>query len=63
MPEPSPVDVLLVSPGTTAGWRRVDRELAELLQELGYSTATASTDFRIAGRFRRHGQRVAHARR
>ena len=47
------MDVLLVSPGTTAGWRRVDRELAELLQELGYSTATASTDFRIAGRFRR----------
>jgi glycosyltransferase involved in cell wall biosynthesis len=53
MPEPTPVDVLLVSPGTTAGWRRVDRELAELLQELGLSTATATTDFRIAGRFRR----------
>lgn len=53
MPEPSPVDVLLVSPGTTAGWRRVDRELAELLRELGLETATASTDFRIAGRFRR----------
>jgi glycosyltransferase involved in cell wall biosynthesis len=53
MPEPSPVDVLLVSPGTTAGWRRVDRELAELLRELGLTTATASTDFRIAGRFRR----------
>jgi hypothetical protein len=53
MPEPTPVDVLLVSPGTTAGWRRVDRELAELLRELGLSTAIASTDFRIAGRFRR----------
>jgi hypothetical protein len=53
MPERTPVDVLLVSPGTTAGWRRVDRELAELLQELGLSTATASTEFRIAGRFRR----------
>jgi glycosyltransferase involved in cell wall biosynthesis len=53
MPEPTPVDVLLVSPGTTAGWRRVDRELAELLRELGCSTATASSDFRIAGRFRR----------
>jgi hypothetical protein len=35
MPERTPVDVLLVSPGTTAGWRRVDRELAELLEELG----------------------------
>jgi hypothetical protein len=53
MPEPTPVDVLLVSPGTTAGWRRVDRELAELLQELGLTTATATTDFRIAGRLRR----------
>jgi len=53
MPEPTPVDVLLVSPGTTAGWRRVDGELAELLAELGLSTAVASTDFPIAGRFRR----------
>jgi glycosyltransferase involved in cell wall biosynthesis len=53
MPEMRPVDLLLVSPGTTAGWRRVDRELAELLEELGLSTATAATDFRIAGRFRR----------
>jgi glycosyltransferase involved in cell wall biosynthesis len=53
MPEPTPVDVLLVSPGTTAGWRRVDREFADLLQELGVSTAIASTDFRVAGRFRR----------
>jgi glycosyltransferase involved in cell wall biosynthesis len=53
MPEPTPVDVLLVSPGTTAGWRRVDGELAELLRELGCSTATASADFRIAGRLRR----------
>jgi glycosyltransferase involved in cell wall biosynthesis len=53
MPEPTPVDVLLVSPGTTAGWRRVDRELAALLEELGLSTATAFTDFRIAGPLRR----------
>jgi glycosyltransferase involved in cell wall biosynthesis len=53
MPEPSPVDVLLVSPGTTEGWRRGDRELAELLEELGLSTATATTDFRLVGRFRR----------
>ena len=53
MPEPTPVDLLLVSPGTTAGWRRVDRELAELVAELGLSTATASTDFRVARWFRR----------
>lgn len=53
MPERSPVDVLLVLPGTTPGWRRVDRELTAVLQELGLSTAAASTDFRIAGRFRR----------
>jgi glycosyltransferase involved in cell wall biosynthesis len=53
VPERTPVDILLVSPGTTAGWRRVDRELAELLRELGCSTATASTDFRISSRFRR----------
>src|SRR5215212_12281687 len=53
MPERTPVDVLLVSPGTTAGWRRVDRELAELLQELGLTTAVASTDFRLVGRLRR----------
>ena len=49
----TPVDILLVSPGTTAGWRRIDRELAELLQEMGCSTAIATTDFRIAGRLRR----------
>jgi glycosyltransferase involved in cell wall biosynthesis len=53
MPERSPVDVLMVLPGTTPGWRRVDRELTAVLNELGVSTATASTDFRIAGRFRR----------
>lgn len=53
MPERTPVDVLLVSPGTTAGWRRVDRELAELLEELGHTTAIASTDFRLVGRLRR----------
>jgi glycosyltransferase involved in cell wall biosynthesis len=53
MPEPKPVDVLLVSPGTTAGWRRVDGELATLLGELGLAVATASTDFRIARHLRR----------
>jgi glycosyltransferase involved in cell wall biosynthesis len=53
MPERSPVDVLLVSPGTTAGWRRVDGDLAVLLRELGLTVATASTDFRIARHLRR----------
>jgi glycosyltransferase involved in cell wall biosynthesis len=53
MPEPTPVDVLVVSPGTTAGWRRVDEEIADLLGEVGLSTASASTDFRIAGHLRR----------
>jgi glycosyltransferase involved in cell wall biosynthesis len=53
MPEPTPVDVLLVSPGTTAGWRRVDGELAALLRELGLTVAIASTDFRIARHLRR----------
>lgn len=50
---PEPVDVLLVSPGTTAGWRRVDAELEALLRELGLTAATASTDFRIARHLRR----------
>src|SRR4051812_2509759 len=53
MPEPTPVDVLLVSAGTTAGWRRVDHELVELLEELGLETASASADFRVVGRLRR----------
>jgi hypothetical protein len=53
MAERSRVDVLLVSPGTTAGWRRVDAGFAELLTELGLTVATASTDFRIARHFRR----------
>jgi glycosyltransferase involved in cell wall biosynthesis len=50
---PEPVDVLLVSPGTTAGWRRVDAELAALLRELGLTVATASTGFRVARHLRR----------
>jgi hypothetical protein len=53
MAERSRIDVLLVSPGTTAGWRRVDADFAALLSELGLTVATASTDFRIARHFRR----------
>jgi Glycosyl transferases group 1 len=45
--------VLLVSPGTTAGWRTVDAGFAELLTELGLTVATATTDFRVARHLRR----------
>jgi len=51
--ERSRVDVLLVSPGTTAGWRRVDDGFAEVLRELGLTVAIATTDFRIARHLRR----------
>jgi hypothetical protein len=50
---PELIDVLLVSPGTTAGWRNVDADFAQLLSELGLSVAVASSDFRIARHFRR----------
>ena len=47
------VDVLLVSPGTTAGWRRLDAHAAGALRDLGLSVAVASTDFRVARHLRR----------
>jgi glycosyltransferase involved in cell wall biosynthesis len=47
------VDVLLVSPGTTAGWRRLDAHAAQALRDLGLSVAVASSDFRIARHLRR----------
>jgi hypothetical protein len=47
------VDVLLVSPGTTAGWRRVDSDFASLLSELGVSVVTATSDYRIVRHLRR----------
>jgi glycosyltransferase involved in cell wall biosynthesis len=47
------VDVLLVSPGTTAGWRRADAELAEVLRELGVSVVIARSDMRFVRRLRR----------
>ena len=49
----STVDVLLVSPGTTAGWRRLDAQAAAELRELGLTVAVASTDFRLARHLRR----------
>jgi glycosyltransferase involved in cell wall biosynthesis len=47
------VDVLLVSPGTTAGWRRADAELADVLRELGVSVSVVRSDMRFARHFRR----------
>jgi hypothetical protein len=53
VPDPQPIDVLLVSPGTTAGWRRADGELADVLKEIGLEVAICSSDYRIARHFRR----------
>jgi glycosyltransferase involved in cell wall biosynthesis len=47
------VDVLLVSPGTTTGWRRIDAHAAQTLRAAGLSVAVASTDFRLARHLRR----------
>jgi glycosyltransferase involved in cell wall biosynthesis len=48
-----PVDVLLVSPGTTAGWRQADAELVRALEGLGASVATCTSDYRIVRHLRR----------
>jgi glycosyltransferase involved in cell wall biosynthesis len=50
---PAQVDVLLVSPGTTEGWRRADAELAEVLRELGLSVSVVRSDMRFARHLRR----------
>ena len=47
------VDFLLVSPGTTAGWRHADAEIARALEELGASVATCTSEFRLARHLRR----------
>lgn len=47
------VDVLLVSPGTTAGWRRLDAHAADALRHSGLSVAVARSDFRFARHLRR----------
>jgi glycosyltransferase involved in cell wall biosynthesis len=47
------VDVLLVSPGTTAGWRRADGELVRALGELGISVAQCTSDYRVVRHLRR----------
>jgi glycosyltransferase involved in cell wall biosynthesis len=46
-------DVLLVSPGTTEGWRRADSELADVLRELGVSVSVVGSEMRLARHFRR----------
>ena len=48
-----PIDVLLVSPGTTAGWRRADGELVGALGELGVSVAQCTSDYRVVRHLRR----------
>ena len=47
------VDVLLVSPGTTAGWRRLDEHATKALNDAGVSVALAKSDFRLARHLRR----------
>jgi len=47
------VDVLLVSPGTTLGWRRADAELTDVLEELGVTVSLVRSDMRLARHFRR----------
>jgi glycosyltransferase involved in cell wall biosynthesis len=50
---PESIDLLLVSPGTTAGWRRGDAELVSVLEELGVRVATCTSDYRLSRHFRR----------
>lgn len=50
---PKPIDILMVSPGTTAGWRQADRGLAEALRSAGIEVAVADSEFRIARHLRR----------
>ena len=53
MPDRNAIDLLLVSPGTTAGWQRADGELAGVLAELGVDAVTCTSDYGIARHFRR----------
>jgi glycosyltransferase involved in cell wall biosynthesis len=46
-------ELLLVQPGTTAGWRRGDRELVEALVRLGVRVETCTSEFRFARHLRR----------
>jgi glycosyltransferase involved in cell wall biosynthesis len=53
VPDRNAIDVLLVSPGTTAGWRRADSELAAVLAELGVDAVSCTSDYGIARHLRR----------
>jgi glycosyltransferase involved in cell wall biosynthesis len=53
VPEAELIDVLLVSPGTTAGWRRADAELRRALEELGLTVAVCTSEYRLARHLRR----------
>jgi hypothetical protein len=48
----SPVDVLVVGTGTTAGLRRDERTTATVARHAGLSVATAGTDYGLLGRCR-----------
>jgi glycosyltransferase involved in cell wall biosynthesis len=50
---PETIDLMLVSPGTTAGWRRGDAELVSVLEELGVSVRACTSEYRVARHFRR----------
>ena len=45
--------MLLLSPGTTLGWRRADAELTDVLEALGVSVSVVRSDMRVARHFRR----------
>ena len=53
MSQPQQIDVLLVSPSTTEGWRRSDAEVVSALEELGVSVARCSSDYALVRHIRR----------
>jgi glycosyltransferase involved in cell wall biosynthesis len=53
MPARQAIDVLLISPGTTAGWRRADADLRSALEELGLSVVACRPTYRLARYLRR----------
>ncbi len=50
---PDSIDILLISPGTTAGWRDADAALAAAIERAGASVAVAKPTLRIARHARR----------
>jgi glycosyltransferase involved in cell wall biosynthesis len=47
------IDLLLLSPGTTAGWRRSDAELVRALEGAGVGVEIVTSEFRLARHLRR----------